>query len=207
MGGNRVPDSMPTELKDGYTLEMVIAEHDPSKDDPVCEEIQKGVVFFRELKKMLSNLNKNVIYNGNMIEKQKEENKKKIAEANDENSDQSGVKSYKIVNSKIRIEADTLSAFIKLNTESVHVDDLTDALAEFWADFEAMGSDTSKIAKFNTATTKATRGLFKYQTNVMNRLKDRKKELMTAYKASQENAEPEKQLAELGEEVSQKLTI
>lgn len=180
LGGQRVPETMPTPYKDGFDAEATLNEYDPSKDDEKCKVIEQGVVFLRELKKHLTSLNQAIINRGILIDKKREAEKKS-------EDMKEGAKNLPVIGAKTKTQLEETKKFIEEGQKNEYVDDLTDILKELWDEIDGLGTDTSKIKQMNIVNTKTTRGQFKFQTATMNRLKERKKEQNQQLKVNKEN--------------------
>ena len=152
---------MPTEFAPGQTQQEALAVVDPTKDDPVCIEINVGYKFCGDLKKFVTHFS-NLITNRPAVLHKLSEEEQKVTP---------------VVTAEIFAAKDVLHAFYEAGQKNVHVGDMTELMNAFYTSVNSMGNDMENIKKFNVEFTKCTRGVFKMQQNCLVKLKGRKKEL------------------------------
>ena len=160
---------MPTEHKPGQTQAEAMAEVDPSKDDPVCIDIQVGYKFCGDLKKKVTHFANLITNRPAAILALPEEQQKGV----------------KVVTPEILAAKDVLHAFYLEGAKNEHIDSMAEVMDSFYACMAGLGDDIENIKKFNVEFTKCTRAVFKTQQATLAKLKLRKKELLALAKENQ----------------------
>jgi hypothetical protein len=157
-GIQKLPQTMPTEFPEGFDPNVATQE-DPSNSDPEVIALKAAMDAFRDYKKLWSKAADVFVVRGQQLEK-------------------SGKTDEDFVEAKIRAEIAIAEAFAKENENMKFFTGFQDLRKKLFDFIETIGKDVKKgKEESKVEITTFTRLLFKYQNEMLAKIKARKKEL------------------------------